>query len=87
MSGTENCKGCRESVSVSKEQIQKMLSELESSDSFELIEDSIYTNRLNKCSNCKYLEYGTTCTQCGCIVQIRARLAHETCPHPGASRW
>lgn len=87
MNQDNNCKGCRESVVISKEQIQKMLSDIESNNSFELVHNTIYIQRLDKCSACKYLQYENTCTQCGCIVQIRARLKNEICPYPGASRW
>jgi DNA invertase Pin-like site-specific DNA recombinase len=87
MAYDENCKGCRESVKVSREQIQKMLSEIEENNSFGLVEEVEYLNRLNQCSKCKYIQYENTCTQCGCIVQIRARLASGTCPYPGISRW
>jgi hypothetical protein len=87
MSQTDNCKGCRESVVVTKEQIQNMLAELESNKGFELAENVVYVQRLKHCSVCQYLQYETTCTQCGCIVQIRARLVNSTCPYPGISKW
>lgn len=87
MSQPDNCKGCRESAQISEEQISEMLLEIQNSDSFNLVEDSIYMNRLIKCNNCKYLQYGSTCLQCGCIIQIRARLLSGTCPHPQFSKW
>jgi hypothetical protein len=87
MPNTDKCKGCRESVRVPDKQIQHMVSEIESSGKFQLVENETYQYRLSKCEDCKYLQYGSTCIQCGCIVQIRARLAAGTCPFPGEARW
>jgi hypothetical protein len=87
MSNAENCKGCRASVRVPGKQIQDMLSEIENSGRFQLVERKDYEYRLSKCEACKYIQYDNTCMQCGCIVQIRARLATGTCPFPGEARW
>lgn len=87
MAKMDNCKGCRESVRVPNKQIQQMLIEIESNGKFQLVENQVYQHRLSKCEGCKYLKYDSTCMQCGCIVQIRARLATGTCPFPGEARW
>lgn len=83
----ENCKGCRGSVRVPDSQIKEMLEEIINGGNFNSVSDEVYEKRLILCGNCKYLEYGNTCLQCGCIVHIRARLQSGTCPNPGAAKW
>jgi hypothetical protein len=87
MNSRNNCKACSASVKVKNVQIKEMLDEIEANESFELAHIELYNFRLSKCDECKYLQYETTCMQCGCIVQIRARLANSTCPFPSVSRW
>lgn len=81
------CKACSASVIVSENQIDEMLNIIISGNQFKLISEDSYKKRLDICFNCKSLEYGTTCLQCGCIVQIRARLLESTCPYPQQSKW
>ena len=50
-----------------------------------LVTEEEYNNRLEKCRSCDHLEYGTTCKFCGCIIQIKAKLAGARCPYPYAS--
>ena len=83
----DSCKGCRESVRVTEAQIQEMLRQIIDNGHFEIATEDIYKDRLFQCHNCVYLEYGNTCLQCGCIIQIRARLKDETCPFPGKKKW
>lgn len=83
----DNCKGCRASVRVLDAEIKHMLEEIEKSGNFQLASMEIYEHRLSKCEVCKYLQYNNTCVQCGCIVQIRARLAKSSCPFPVNSKW
>lgn len=80
------CKGCSRSVIVSDEYIQKQVQEqlqLETN----LVGDTTYYNRLEKCKSCPSLLYGNTCGHCGCFVQFRARLAYKTCPFPEGAKW
>ncbi len=81
------CKACSASVIVSEKEIDDMLNIIVSGNQFKLTSEDMYEERLDKCFNCKSLEYGTTCLQCGCIVQIRARLLESTCPYPQKSKW
>lgn len=81
------CKACSASVIVSENEIDEMINIIISGNQFKLISEDIYEKRIDICFNCKYLEYGTTCLQCGCIVQIRARLLESTCPYPKKSKW
>jgi hypothetical protein len=85
--GKDNCKGCRASVRVLDEEIKHMLQEIEDSGNFELADMNLYEHRMKKCETCKYLQYNNTCAQCGCIVQIRARILKNSCPFPGKSNW
>jgi len=72
---------------VSENQIDEMLNIIISNNEFQLVDEGIYEQRLDICFNCNYLEYGTTCLQCGCIVQIKAKLLESTCPYPQQSKW
>ena len=81
------CKACSASVQVSESQIDEMLNTIINNNEFQLVKEDIYETRLDACFNCNYLEYGTTCLQCGCIVQIKAKLLESTCPCPQQSKW
>ena len=81
------CKACSASVMVSENDIDDMLNIIVSGNQFKLIDQETYKKRLYICFKCNYLEYGTTCLQCGCIVQIKAKLMESTCPYPQKSKW
>lgn len=87
MENLNECKGCLRSVNVSQSDIQKMIDEIKSSGNFSIVGNEEYNERLEQCHNCKYMEYGSTCSQCGCIVHVRALLKDKDCPHPSVSRW
>jgi hypothetical protein len=87
MAYTDNCKGCSRSVRVASEEISNMVKEIVDSGNFNLVTEEVYEERLQQCNDCKYLQYETTCIQCGCIVQIRALLADKDCPHTKRSKW
>lgn len=82
-----NCKGCSASVRMSEDEINEALEKLLRIKKIKVVDDTIYKSRLEKCSICSYLEYGTTCLQCGCIVQIRAKLRDSDCPYPKDRKW
>ncbi|ACX66200.1 hypothetical protein [Paenibacillus sp. Y412MC10] len=80
------CKGCHDDYRVSDEQITRVLSSpMFSSD--RCVPDDEYDARLRACFACPKLQRGTTCTLCGCIVQIAAKLKDKRCPCPGQDRW
>lgn len=85
------CKSCTENVKtdarISIDQINAALDRLSSSKSVKLVDDEVYRYRLSKCQDCKHLEFGYTCLQCGCIVQIRAKLVDAFCPFPKNNKW
>jgi hypothetical protein len=69
------------------EDIRKMVDEIVNSEEFSVITEKAYEERLNECTNCEYLQYDTTCLQCGCVIQVRSLLKDKDCPHPKGSRW
>lgn len=80
------CKGCAESVIVTEEVIQEILSEAEAEGS-KIVSDQIYEERLSICNSCLSLQYGTTCKHSGCIVRYRAKFQKNRCPFPGDPKW
>lgn len=82
-----SCKGCSATVRLSPEEAEAAFARLRLPKGTPLSTDAVYARRISLCTQCAELEYGTTCSQCGCLVQIRARLAADGCPHPGGSRW
>lgn len=87
---TENkkkCKACSITVQTSEDEIDKAIEKLSRLKGIKFVSDEIYESRLEKCMACQYLEYGTTCMQCGCIVQIRAKMPDSSCPYPHNHKW
>jgi hypothetical protein len=87
MAYIDNCKGCSASIKVQPEDIKAMILSIINSRNFNLVSEEVYNKRLQKCEGCKYLEYNTTCRECGCIVQIRALQKEKDCPYPNNSMW
>ena len=87
MSYIDSCKGCSASVNVTSEDIKAMILSIINSGNFKLVSDETYSKRIQKRAKCKYIEYNTTCRQCGCIVQIRALQQEKDCPYPKNSMW
>ncbi len=42
--------------------------------------------RLKICTHCE-LRKGLVCGECGCVLQAKARLADDECPHPDGDKW
>lgn len=87
MTSNKKCRACSASVKLASEDVKRMIDAIKKNKSFKLASEEIYNSRLEKCSECEYLEYDTTCTQCGCIVQVRALLKNKNCPRPGKGQW
>ncbi|WJH26963.1 DUF6171 family protein [Paenibacillus sp. CC-CFT742] len=83
----ESCKGCSDqhAVNISDSKMARLV-EI-ASRSRPVVQDEEYERRLSCCADCPGLQYGTTCRYCGCLVQVRAKLAESTCPFPYESRW
>ena len=86
-----NCKSCTENIKanmpITQDEVKVAIDKLARIKKIKFVSDSIYEFRLQQCTNCKYLEYGTTCLQCGCLVEIRAKLIDGKCPYPKISKW
>jgi len=85
------CKSCKENIRVKKhisqEEINEAIEKLARNKSVQFVSSEVYEFKLLQCKNCEYLEFGTTCRQCGCIVQIRAKLKDARCPMSKQNRW
>ncbi|MEK5033696.1 DUF6171 family protein [Paenibacillus sp. FSL R7-0302] len=86
MTTTSACKGCREEYKVTEAQIARILA----SSMFNpgnSASDEVYAERLAICAACPKLQDGVTCTACGCIIPVVARLKARSCPLPGGGKW
>jgi hypothetical protein len=81
------CKACSTSVRITNDAISEMINTIINSNQFEIADDKSYNYRLEQCLSCNYLQYDTTCMQCGCIVHVRAKLKNSTCPYPQKAKW
>lgn len=81
------CKGCRASVRLAPDSIRRLLGEYLAERPQPTVGETVVAARLRICRTCPDLLYDTTCKHCGCLVEIRARLAAACCPHPGRPRW
>lgn len=87
MDTDKDCPGCRGTVWMDEAEIRKIFSEKIAVQKVKLAASDVFQNRLEICNHCSDLDYGTTCRFCGCIVQIKARLAGAYCPHPAGRKW
>lgn len=81
------CKGCSATVRVRPESVERILQDYLHEHPDSLVGDKEYQHRLNLCRACGDLEYETTCRHCGCLVDVRAKLADKHCPSPVVSAW
>jgi hypothetical protein len=86
MSTLSTCKGCREEYKVTEAQIARILaSSMFTPDN--TTSDEVYRDRVALCSACPKLQDGVTCTACGCIIPVVAKLKERGCPLPGGGLW
>ncbi|MCP3763481.1 hypothetical protein NLX67_13920 [Domibacillus sp. A3M-37] len=83
MSKISSCKGCTGSVSVEK-QPHVFFTDDSLLEKEELLRRK---RRLEFCTKCEFLQYGTTCGQSGMLVSYRAGLIEAKCPHPAETKW
>jgi hypothetical protein len=81
------CKGCRATVRLKPGEVERILAEYLRDHPEKLAGESLWQSRLTHCRGCADLEYGTTCRHCGCLVDVRARLAAKACPRPRQPAW
>ncbi|MGN0108062.1 MAG: DUF6171 family protein [Hominilimicola sp.] len=74
------CKRCGMKTVLSEDDIQKMIDEVTSMKGVRLADSDTYKARFDVCADCESLMYGSTCAQCGCVMQVRARLLDGKCP-------
>ncbi|APB75333.1 hypothetical protein [Paenibacillus polymyxa] len=79
------CKGCERDISISEEQITRILTNMRPK--MECVNDEVYEARLLACSQCEELMSGHTCGISGSIVCVRALAAAQNCPSYHGSRW
>ncbi|WP_328800207.1 hypothetical protein T3H97_15625 [Paenibacillus sp. LX16] len=79
------CKGCERDISISEEQITRILTNMRPK--MECVNDEVYEARLLACSQCEELMSGHTCGISGSIVRVRALAAAQNCPSYHGSRW
>lgn len=86
MENNRTCRACT-ITKVTNDEIKKAIDRLAGLKGMRFVDDEAYQKRLELCSECCYLEASTTCLQCGCIVQIKAKLPDSTCPYPKNRKW
>ena len=69
------------------EEVERILAEYLRDHPADVVDDAAYRKRLALCGECGDLQYGTTCSHCGCLVPVMAKLADRHCPRPGNSVW
>jgi hypothetical protein len=82
-----NCKGCSASVRISPEEIAALFGQSFKVKEVKLVTEEQYAERVETCSTCPALQYGTTCQYCGCLVHLKAKLSASKCPYPYAPKW
>ncbi|MBI5831900.1 MAG: hypothetical protein HZB16_06225 [Armatimonadetes bacterium] len=83
---SHDCPGCGVTVRLAAGEIDRLLAAYVAASPEPLADEAVAARRLAVCRDCADLRYGTTCRHCGCLVDIRARLAARSCPAPSA-RW
>ena len=81
------CKGCSASVRLKQSEVDRILADYLRENEAPLVSDVTYAGRLRVCRECSKLQYGTTCSHCGCLVQVMAKLRDKHCPSPQAPAW
>ena len=74
------CKRCDIKTALSAAEIDKMVEEITHMRGIRLVSGEKYLERLNICVSCEKFLSGSTCGACGCVMQVRARLADGRCP-------
>ncbi|WP_420832292.1 DUF6171 family protein [Paenibacillus humicola] len=81
------CRDCSETIQVTPEKLERMLEMLTESRHMELADEETSRKRLSLCMNCSGYTLAGTCKYCGCLVQIRTKLNHRSCPYPWNPKW
>lgn len=87
MRNTAECEGCALSVHMSEAEIEEIFGKTMGVKQVKTVSEDEYKRRMALCKGCDCLLYGTTCRHCGCIVQLKAKLAAAKCPFPYRPKW
>jgi hypothetical protein len=87
MSDDRPCASCQPQVRLTKESLAKILADYLREHDEQVVDDAAYISRLGVCMKCQDLLGGCTCRHCGCLVQVRAKLAGKSCPSPAGAKW
>ncbi len=74
------CKRCAVKTVLDENDIQKMVDEVTGMKGVQLADEAVYEKRFSVCTECEGFMYGSTCSYCGCVMQVRARLSDGRCP-------
>ncbi len=83
----KKCKRCGLKTFISQEDIDKMVEDIKKMKGVRLADDELFNKRFAICMECEKFEYGSTCSLCGCVMQVRARLKDGKCPYPKNKKW
>lgn len=72
---------------LSSEQLDRLLRQFLDEHPLPTVPDELYARRLQHCQSCNNLHFGNTCKFTGCLVQIRAKLAGESCANADDPKW
>jgi hypothetical protein len=86
-SGEKPCVNCQPPVRLTKASLEKILTDYLREHNEPVVDDKTYVTRLGVCMTCTDLLGGCTCRHCGCLVQVRAKLAQKSCPSPSGAKW
>jgi hypothetical protein len=86
VSAPRDCPGCALSVRLAPGEAERILAEYFGADAPAIASPSALEARLRACAACPDLRFGSTCRHCGCLVEVRARVAGKACPAP-EPRW
>ncbi len=80
------CRACQATVRLAPGEVERLLRQYLAARPVPLADAACVARRLAVCGRCPDRLYGTTCRHCGCLVDIRARLAGTNCP-AAQDRW
>jgi hypothetical protein len=81
------CKGCSASVRLKQSEVERIIADYHRENYAPLGSDAIYGDRVSMWRESRQIKYGTTCSHCGCLVQVMAKLKNKQCPSPRAPAW
>ncbi len=82
-----SCRRCGLKTVLTQEEIDKAVSAVIGMKGIRLADEETAEARMKACRACERLEYGSTCALCGCLIEVRCRLADSRCPYPKNPKW